>query len=482
MALSKVGSGASVEWINSTGTRNLTQDTGTAVGDFALVEISGFPNGTTVSGPVGFTAVTPFIFDGSGLSQSTNYLFWRQIDGTETVPYACTFTGGSNPFGTAVLTTLRGDSALTFVSATNGTPSSGSTSAIAPSVSGTAGQGLIAAMATGDPTTMTTPSGMAAGTAGLQNTNTCRTFFETLSATGATGTRTSTLGTSRSNGSISILLNGATAGGTDDTANPTGVAGTGAAGTLSASGAANTSLTGVAGTGAVGTLTASIAVTAAVTGVSATGAAGTVTEAHGSSVTLSGVAGTGATSALAPPVHFTIEIIGVSATGSAGTVSQTHTGTVALTGVSGSGLVGSLSVSASGSVNVSLSGVEATGGIGSLTAAGAATANLTGVEGTGAIGTLLALGSAVASATGVSATGAVGTITTETDGSVNVPLTGVQAVGAAGDLTLTLSASLELLGVGATGTAGVVVASTGVYYVPESRTIQVQARNRVIRV
>lgn len=212
MALSQVGTGDSEEFINSTGTRNLTADAGVAVGDIVIVMVSAFPNGTTVGGPVGFTAVTPFIFDGSGINQSTNYIFWRQIVGGETAPYAVTFTGGSNPFGTIVMMTLRGSSTLTFVSATNGTPSSGSTSAVAPSVSGTSGQGLVAAMATGDPTTMTTPTGMTAGTVGLQNTNTGRLFFESLVATGATGTRTSTLGTSRSNGSISILLDGASAG------------------------------------------------------------------------------------------------------------------------------------------------------------------------------------------------------------------------------------------------------------------------------
>jgi hypothetical protein len=212
MALSQVSTGDSEEWINSTGTRNLTQDTGTAAGDFALVAISAFPNGTTVTGPVGFTAVTPFIFDGSGLNQSTIYLFWKEIVGGETTPYACTFTGGSNPFGTAILLTLRGSSTLTFVSATQGSASGTSDTCVAPDPSGSSGQGLIVVVGTGDPCTISSvPGTLTAGTAGLQNTNTGRTYYETL---GTTGTRTFTgLTPDRSNGAFSILLNGADAGG-----------------------------------------------------------------------------------------------------------------------------------------------------------------------------------------------------------------------------------------------------------------------------
>jgi hypothetical protein len=214
MALTQVSTGDTEEWINSNGTRNLTQDTGTAVGDIAIVAISAYPNGTTVTGPVGFTAITPFTFSSSGLDQSTIYLFYKEIVGGETTPYACTFTGGSNPFGTAMLLTLRGESALTWVSATNGTPNgSAADSCVAANPSGSAGQGFVIIVGTGDPCTISTvPGTLTAGTAGLQNTNTGRTYYETL---GTSGTRTfSGLTPDRSNGAISILLNGATAAGT----------------------------------------------------------------------------------------------------------------------------------------------------------------------------------------------------------------------------------------------------------------------------
>jgi hypothetical protein len=208
VAISKIGTGDSEEWINSNGTRNLTKDTGTATGDLALILISAFPSSTTVGTPTGFTAVTPFIYDSSGVNQQTIYVFHRVIDGSEAATYDCVFTGGSNPFATCMLLTLRGDGALSFVSQTNGTPATGTT-ATAPSVSGTSGQGLVAGYGTSDPTTMTTPGGMTAGVAGLQNTNTGRMFFETLASTGATGTRASTLGTSRTNAGVTILLNDA---------------------------------------------------------------------------------------------------------------------------------------------------------------------------------------------------------------------------------------------------------------------------------
>jgi hypothetical protein len=69
----------------------------------------------------------------------------------------------------------------------------------------------LAVFAIGDPATSTTPTNMTAGQAGLQNTNTGYVYYEFL--TTDRGTRSTTLGTSRDNIGISILVNDAGAGG-----------------------------------------------------------------------------------------------------------------------------------------------------------------------------------------------------------------------------------------------------------------------------
>lgn len=149
------------------------------------------------------------------------------------------------------------------------------------------------------------------------------------------------------------------------TANPTGVAGAGAAGTTTATGKANKALTGVSGTGQAGT------------------------------PTVSGKA--------------TISIAGVSATGAAGTVSAGVSATVAVTGVQASGAAGT--ITATGIANIALVGVEGSGEAGTAAASGAALANLTGVSGTGAAGDAAAAGAAVIALPGVGATGAAGNVT-----------------------------------------------------------------------
>lgn len=116
----------------------------------------------------------------------------------------------------------------------------------------------------------------------------------------------------------------------------TGVAGTGAAGTVGVT--HDQSVTGNAGTGAVGSVGVNIAV--ALTGVGATGAVGSVSAGGDVAVALTGV----------------------SATGSVGTPQPVMT--VAVTGVAGTGAIGSMTVT------VALTGVTATGAVGTLTSSG----------------------------------------------------------------------------------------------------------------
>ncbi len=104
-------------------------------------------------------------------------------------------------------------------------------------------------------------------------------------------------------------------------------------------------------------------------------------------------------------------------------------------------------------VGVGITGVQATGSVGSVTASRSVA--LTGNAGTGAVGTL-ARGTTVA-VTGNAATGAVGTVSAST-GPVTVGLTGVAGTGAVG--TITTSRALALTGNAATGSVGIVAPST----------------------
>jgi hypothetical protein len=202
MAVTQVGTGDSEEWANQSGARSLTADSQTA-GDLAIVIASTFEVGSNTFTLAGFTTAGEIDFNGNKAQ-----MFYRQLVGSDGASYS--ISASAAVFGTATLMTLRGNGALTFVSSTTGTGTTGTT-CTAPDVAGSAGQVLVCPMFTSDPTTMTTPPDMTAGTVGLQNSNTNRFFWMALVAD--VGTKASTLGTSRDNIALSILLNDAGGGG-----------------------------------------------------------------------------------------------------------------------------------------------------------------------------------------------------------------------------------------------------------------------------
>jgi len=116
-----------------------------------------------------------------------------------------------------------------------------------------------------------------------------------------------------------------------------------------------------------------------------------------------------------------------------------------------------------GTANVT--GVQATGQVGTVTASGNASNNLTGVQSTGTVGITTATGEANTGLTGVQSTGAVGTTTANGDGQTN--LTGVQATGAVGIVTATgggtSAGNAYVIGVEAIGSVGNVTANGGGY-------------------
>jgi hypothetical protein len=111
------------------------------------------------------------------------------------------------------------------------------------------------------------------------------------------------------------------------------------------------------------------------------------------------------------------------------------------------------------SVDVPVTGVEATGAVGTVTVVADANVPVTGVEATGEVGSVVVdIGERVFP-TGVSATGQVGTLEVSSD--TTFALVGVFATGQVGTAQGLAGATAPVSGVFATGAAGQVVVSTG---------------------
>jgi len=135
------------------------------------------------------------------------------------------------------------------------------------------------------------------------------------------------------------------------------------------------------------------------------------------------------------PVDGTANVTGVQATGAVGTATATGEANTDLTGVESTGQVGVTTANGDGQTN--LTGVESTGEVGTTTASGAANADLIGAQTTGSVGTVIASGAGNVNLTGVEATGEVGTVTASGGGAQagNAYPTGVQAIASVGTVT-----------------------------------------------
>ncbi len=149
-----------------------------------------------------------------------------------------------------------------------------------------------------------------------------------------------------------------------------------------------------------------------------------------------------------------VSLTGVQATGQVGSLAPTGGALISLTGVQATGQVGTLTIETASGVNVSLTGVQATGQVGNLIAAGGAIISITGVQATGQVGTLTieTAGGVNVSLTGVQATGQVGSLVA-TGGAIAIP-GGVSALGVVGNLSTRLDTIVNLLGVSAEGLVG----------------------------
>lgn len=130
---------------------------------------------------------------------------------------------------------------------------------------------------------------------------------------------------------------------------------------------------------------------------------------------------------------------------------------VDVTGVEATGAIGTPTVKAG--VQQLLTGVSSTGQVGTADASGKANVPLTGVSANGQVGTADARPTTNVPVTGVSATGAVGTVTTVAR--ANVPVTGVQGSGQVGQISFTENKQVPVTGVTATGQVGTAVGQAG---------------------
>jgi len=141
----------------------------------------------------------------------------------------------------------------------------------------------------------------------------------------------------------------------------------------------------------------------------------------------------------------TVALTGVSATGAVGTDAVLHD--QAVTGVAATATVGTTAPS----TTVAVTGNAATASVGSVTPS--ASVSLTGVVATTSVGTTAP--STTVAVTGVEATGAVGTVTASIGGDITAPVTGVSSTGTVG--TLAPSTTVATTGVSAAGAVGTVV-------------------------
>jgi hypothetical protein len=154
-----------------------------------------------------------------------------------------------------------------------------------------------------------------------------------------------------------------------------------------------------------------------------------------------------------PAVSVTVNVTGVSATGSVGTVTARGKARAYVTTNLATSHVGS--VTATGKANVSVTGLSTTSGIGDAVASGAANVAVTGLNAEGrADNPVTVTGQAIVPATGIEAFGEVGTLTIITTGSVTVYPTGNQASGAVGSVSLGIGTTAYPTGTEATSEIG----------------------------
>ena len=215
-------------------------------------------------------------------------------------------------------------------------------------------------------------------------------------------------------------------------------------------------------------------VTVAVTGVAATGGVGSVSPNGDADAVVTGLQATASSGVLV--FDQSVSVTGIAATSGFGTTNASIPIEVSVTGVSasmpmtsleaGGSLLGglafseepfatlsddSLQISFQLGVGASVTGVAATGSVGSVTVNADANVSVTGVAGTGQNGSITIDGDAIVAVTGLAGTGGVGAVTVTQGAGINVAVGSVSAQGQVGVVTAIGNISVLVTGVAATG-------------------------------
>lgn len=186
------------------------------------------------------------------------------------------------------------------------------------------------------------------------------------------------------------------------------------------------------------------------------GQVGTATKRDDINVPTTGLQAAGSVGSVTAQGNNSVTATGLEATGSVGTISlKTDQNNILVTGVSATGVVDTATVVQGGGVDVRLLrspwglggfgdgawggiiSLEMTASVGSVSFNGAVDVDVTGIEATGEVGSLTVIDGdgVIVSLTGVAATGAVGTASVIGDAD-NIPTTGIAATGSVGSVIL----------------------------------------------
>jgi len=183
----------------------LTKEPSVQVGDILLVGASGYSEGVGAGGGVTITGFTKIV--DTDMNGNRGTVLWRVVDGTEGASFSVVISGTTARYGSAVLVAFSGNglSIDTSSSTYNG---ASVTSLVAPSLdAAVANEMLVNFFLFSDPASFTPPSGADGSFANNpQSTNSSAVSWDAVSASGATGTRTATIGTARTAASASVLI------------------------------------------------------------------------------------------------------------------------------------------------------------------------------------------------------------------------------------------------------------------------------------
>lgn len=193
----------SAQLLNTANSFTITKEPSVQSGDLLFIAVSSYADGPGA----GNNTVANFIkLYEVAYSGSTANIFYRVINGTEESNFTISIGGNTQRYAGAVLVAFSGSSLS--IEDNNYTDNGSGTSPSAPSVTAASTNTLLVNFYLySDPATFTAPSGSDGSFANSpQQTNSAAVSWDAISASGATGTRTATLGVARGCVGVSLLL------------------------------------------------------------------------------------------------------------------------------------------------------------------------------------------------------------------------------------------------------------------------------------